>query len=98
MQVDICQWLQPGCILDDLLHAPQVTLGITTLMTCVPPSLGSAHQAGALTLVTLVLALLHTLRRAPGSVAKQQSFVRRNSTALAATGVLGIGAAVTLER
>ncbi len=41
----------------------QVTLGITTLLTYVPVSLGAAHQAGALTLFTVVLGLLHSLRR-----------------------------------
>jgi cytochrome c oxidase assembly protein subunit 15 len=41
----------------------QVTLGISTLLTYVPASLGAAHQAGALTLFTIVLALMHSLRR-----------------------------------
>lgn len=41
----------------------QVTLGISTLLTYVPVSLGSAHQAGALTLLTFMLLLNHTLRR-----------------------------------
>ena len=57
-----------------LLHAllattaAQVTLGITTLLHHVPVELGSAHQAGALTLFSVVLALMHSLRgpkRAP---------------------------------
>jgi Cytochrome oxidase assembly protein len=43
--------------------APQVTLGISTLVMYVPVSLGAAHQAGALTLFTVVLGLLHSLRR-----------------------------------
>lgn len=42
--------------------AGQVTLGITTLMWYVPVSLGSAHQAGALTLWTTVLYFNHALR------------------------------------
>lgn len=41
----------------------QVTLGITTLLSYVPVSLGSAHQAGALTLLSLFILLNHTLRR-----------------------------------
>ncbi|CAM6107757.1 unnamed protein product [Calypogeia fissa] len=41
----------------------QVTLGISALLLYVPVSLGSAHQAGALTLFTILLTLLHTLRR-----------------------------------
>lgn len=42
-----------------------MTLGVSTLLTHVPVSLGSAHQAGALTLFSIVLALMHTLRSAP---------------------------------
>ncbi|KAF8072411.1 COX15 [Scenedesmus sp. PABB004] len=51
------------------LTAAQVTLGITTLLTYVPVSLGAAHQAGALTVFTAVLCLAHALRpAAPGAV------------------------------
>lgn len=45
------------------MYVAQVTLGISTLLTYVPVSLGSAHQAGALTLFTVMLMLLHSLRR-----------------------------------
>ncbi|PWZ57109.1 Cytochrome c oxidase assembly protein COX15 [Zea mays] len=45
------------------MAALQVTLGISTLLTYVPTSLGSAHQAGALTLLSLTILLVHTLRR-----------------------------------
>ncbi|EYU19803.1 hypothetical protein MIMGU_mgv1a005749mg [Erythranthe guttata] len=45
------------------MAALQVTLGISTLLSYVPVSLGSAHQAGALTLLTLMILLNHTLRR-----------------------------------
>lgn len=76
----------------------QVTLGITTLMTHVPASLGSAHQAGALTLLSLVLALIHSLRRGPSHVIKPQSFLRQYSTPLATGAVLAVGAAVALEK
>lgn len=57
-----------------LLHAllattaGQVTLGITALLYHVPVELGSAHQANALALFSVVLALMHSLRgpkRAP---------------------------------
>eukprot|EP00249_Psilotum_nudum_P004976 c18470_g1_i1 orf=155-1531(+) len=41
----------------------QATLGISTLLSYVPISLGVAHQAGALTLFTLIITLLHMLRR-----------------------------------
>jgi len=52
-----------------LAHVVQVTLGISTLLTYVPVSLGSAHQAGALTLFTVMLMLLHTLRRPKAALA-----------------------------
>ncbi|KAL0303600.1 UNVERIFIED_CONTAM: Cytochrome c oxidase assembly protein COX15 [Sesamum radiatum] len=45
------------------MAALQVTLGISTLLSYVPVSLGTAHQAGALTLLTLMILLNHTLRR-----------------------------------
>ena len=40
----------------------QVGLGITTLLTYVPVHLGSAHQAGALTLMSVVLAAVYGVR------------------------------------
>lgn len=40
----------------------QVSLGVATLVNCVPVHLGSAHQAGALTLFTVVLFTLHSCR------------------------------------
>ncbi|KAL5985778.1 Cytochrome c oxidase assembly protein cox15 [Asimina triloba] len=43
--------------------ALQVTLGISTLLSYVPVSLASAHQAGALTLMTLMMLLTHTVRK-----------------------------------
>ncbi|TXG66923.1 hypothetical protein EZV62_008198 [Acer yangbiense] len=45
------------------MAALQVTLGISTLLSYVPVSLGSAHQAGALTLLTLMILLNHTVRK-----------------------------------
>lgn len=42
----------------------QVALGISTLLTYVPVSLGSLHQAGALTLMSITITILHTLRPA----------------------------------
>jgi cytochrome c oxidase assembly protein subunit 15 len=41
----------------------QVSLGVATLLNAVPVWLGSAHQAGALTLFSVTLLLLHTFRR-----------------------------------
>jgi cytochrome c oxidase assembly protein subunit 15 len=69
-------------------------LGIATLLTYVPASLGTAHQAGALTLLTLALGLLHTLRRAPVSTAKI-STVSRLGTPAALAAVVAVGTAVT---
>jgi len=40
----------------------QFALGIITLLNAVPVSLGAAHQGGALTVFTVALYLLHTLR------------------------------------
>lgn len=51
-------------------HVPQVTLGVSTLLSYVPVSLGTAHQAGALTLLTLVILLNHTVRRPSMSLLK----------------------------
>ncbi|KAL0922675.1 hypothetical protein M5K25_006679 [Dendrobium thyrsiflorum] len=45
-----------------------VTLGISTLLSYVPVSLASGHQAGALSLMTLMILLMHTLRK-PSSAA-----------------------------
>ncbi|MFS7985202.1 putative COX15/CtaA family protein [Helianthus anomalus] len=52
------------------IAALQVTLGISTLLSYVPVSLGTAHQAGALTLLTFMLLLNHTLRRPSSMVLK----------------------------
>lgn len=40
----------------------QVGLGISTLLSYVPVSLGVAHQLGALTLLMFITALVHSLR------------------------------------
>ncbi|KAI4374835.1 hypothetical protein MLD38_012782 [Melastoma candidum] len=59
------------------MAAVQVTLGISTLLSYVPVSLGSAHQAGALTLLTLVIMLNHTVRRPSPSLLKSLPQVAR---------------------
>ena len=46
----------------------QASLGVATLLMHVPVSLGSAHQAGALAVMSLTVALLHSLR-SPAAVA-----------------------------
>ena len=71
----------------------QVVLGISTLLTYVPPSLGTAHQAGALTLLTLALCLLHTLRR--NSALKLRASQMQLGTPAALAAVLAVGTAVT---
>jgi len=43
----------------------QVILGISTLLTFVPVPLAAAHQSGAITLLSVVLWLLHELKRLP---------------------------------
>ncbi|KAF9178603.1 Cytochrome c oxidase assembly protein cox15 [Haplosporangium sp. Z 767] len=43
----------------------QVGLGIATLLYMVPVSLGTAHQAGSLTLLTAALYLMHSLKKVP---------------------------------
>ena len=40
----------------------QVTLGISTLLTFVPIPLAAAHQSGSLTLLSMAIWLVHTLR------------------------------------
>jgi cytochrome c oxidase assembly protein subunit 15 len=55
---------KPGCILDLLAGWcwGQAALGVLTLLLGVPLALGLAHQAGALVLFCLTIALLHRLR------------------------------------
>ena len=55
----------------------QVTLGISTLLSYVPVSLGTAHQAGALTLLSLMVLLNHTVRRPSMSLLKSLPPVTR---------------------
>lgn len=45
-----------------LAVSAQVSLGVLTLVNAVPVELGSAHQAGALTLFSVVIFLLHSCR------------------------------------
>ena len=51
-----------GCHLALLAVAVQVTLGISTLLLHVPTAIATAHQVGALALVTAVLFVVHQLR------------------------------------
>ena len=47
-----------------IVAALQVALGISALLLVVPVWLGALHQAGALTLLTVAVCALHSLRRA----------------------------------
>jgi heme A synthase len=76
-----------------VLLARQVTLGVTTLLTYVPVPLGAAHQAGALTLFTAVLALMHAVRPAHPSAAALA--VSRLAPPVAVVATAAIAAAVT---
>jgi len=70
--------------------AGQVALGVTTLLTYVPVSLGAAHQANALALFSVALALLHSLRRPLGAATP----AARLFTPLAAAATVGVWAVV----
>eukprot|EP01133_Synstelium_polycarpum_P003817 gene3817-4405_t len=48
-----------------VMGTAQVILGISTLLTFVPVSLGASHQAGSLTLLSVAIWLLHELKRLP---------------------------------
>jgi heme a synthase len=49
------------------VYSVQVVLGVSTLVLFVPVSLGAAHQAGALALLTGAVNLLHAVRAAANS-------------------------------
>ena len=51
-----------------LVTLTQVGLGISALLNHVPVSLGSLHQANALNLFTVVVGLMHVLRRPRGGL------------------------------
>ncbi|KAN0009560.1 hypothetical protein ACTFIU_006855 [Dictyostelium citrinum] len=55
--------LATNCLL--AVGTAQVALGITTLLTFVPVSLGAAHQTGSLTLLSVATWLLHELKKLP---------------------------------
>ena len=55
---------RPGIDLLLLAALLQVTLGISTLLLRVPVALAAAHQAGAVTLLSVILFVNHRLRRA----------------------------------
>jgi cytochrome c oxidase assembly protein subunit 15 len=75
--------------------ACQAGLGVATLLTYVPPTLGTAHQAGALTVFTVLLALLHAVRPAqPSALALAAS---RLAPPLALAGTAAIATAVVTQ-
>lgn len=50
-------------------YLTQVSLGVVTLLSAVPVHLGSAHQAGALTLFSVAVFCLHSVRLPAAAVA-----------------------------
>lgn len=75
--------------------AIQVTLGISTLLMYVPVSLGAAHQAGALSLFTISLALIHSLRS--HTLTPFQIALSKYGTPAAAAVVVGLGGAAAVS-
>jgi cytochrome c oxidase assembly protein subunit 15 len=73
----------------------QVGLGVATLLTYVPPTLGAAHQAGALTVFTALLALLHGVR--PVNPSQGALMVSRFAPPLALVGTAAIATAVVTQ-
>ena len=73
----------------------QAGLGVATLLTYVPPALGAAHQAGALTVFTVVLGLLHAVRPAAPSAAALA--VSRMAPPLALVGTAAVATAVVSQ-
>ena len=69
----------------------QVGLGISTLLHAVPVELGSAHQAGALALMSAAIALAHAVRVAPVAIMPPAG---RAAAAAAAVAAGAAGAAV----
>jgi cytochrome c oxidase assembly protein subunit 15 len=65
--------------------AAQATLGVVTLITYVPVSLGAAHQAGALGVWTAALYLLHGLKGSGGAPAAAAPPAARAAVVLAGT-------------
>lgn len=76
----------------------QVTLGVATLLQYVPVTLGSAHQAGALTLFTIMLSLLYSLRPLPALLPIAASSGSAWATGAAFAATIGIGGAVAVSR
>ncbi|CAN6479621.1 unnamed protein product [Victoria cruziana] len=56
----------------------QVTLGISALLSYVPVSLGTAHQAGALTLLTMMVILTHTVRKPSPAILKSLALIPKS--------------------
>ncbi|XP_077245329.1 cytochrome c oxidase 15 isoform X2 [Tasmannia lanceolata] len=61
------------------MAALQVTIGVSTLLSYVPVSLASAHQAGALTLLTIVILLTHTVRKPSPTLLKSLASVSKSN-------------------
>ena len=74
--------------------AAQVSLGVATLLTYVPVSLGAAHQGGAMALFTIALGLLYTVRPAPTLAPFRLLTSPPLSTMSAVAAVVAVGGAV----
>lgn len=73
----------------------QVCLGVSALLTAVPVSLGTAHQAGALSLLSVALALLYTLQSHGGALSNLRAPAIALPGLAASAAVLGIGVYVS---
>ncbi|XP_041992137.1 cytochrome c oxidase assembly protein COX15-like isoform X3 [Salvia splendens] len=62
------------------IAAVQVSLGTAPLLSTAPPSLGTLHQAGVLTLLTLAIYLNHIVRRPSSQLLKTLSSVSKTIT------------------
>ena len=69
----------------------QVALGIATLWSYVRPELGASHQASALALFTIALALLHSVQ----SISYKPTAMSRMLGPAAAVAVAGVAVAVS---
>ncbi|XRB15905.1 cytochrome c oxidase assembly protein COX15 [Pseudoscourfieldia marina] len=55
----------------------QVGLGVSTLLHAVPVELGSAHQAGALALMSVAVAVVHSVRAGPAGAGAVRAAVKK---------------------
>lgn len=73
----------------------QAALGVTTLLLYVPVELGSAHQTGALVVLTGALAALHAARRDAGVLGANAALGARYALPATVAGLAAVAYAVT---